>query len=86
VFGGRVFQQTFSILVEETGVPGGNHRPAASHWQTLSFNVVSSTSSIYRNLKLKDRPNLFSFFPGVAPAWCASNKNIVISGLKADHH
>jgi hypothetical protein len=28
--------------VEETRVPGENHRPAASHWQTLSHNVVSS--------------------------------------------
>ena len=27
------------ILVEETGVPRENHRPAASHWQTLSHNV-----------------------------------------------
>ena len=31
------------LLVEETGVPGENQRPAASHWQTLSHNVVSST-------------------------------------------
>jgi len=31
------------LLVEETGVPGENHRPAANHWQTLSHNVVSST-------------------------------------------
>jgi len=31
------------LLVEETGVPGENHRPASSHWQTLSHNVVSST-------------------------------------------
>ena len=31
------------LLVEETGVPGENHRPAASHWQTWSYNVVSST-------------------------------------------
>jgi hypothetical protein len=23
-------------LVEETGVPGENHWPVASHWQTLS--------------------------------------------------
>jgi hypothetical protein len=30
-------------LVEETGVPGENHRPVASHWQTLSYKVVSST-------------------------------------------
>ena len=28
------------LLVEETGVPGENHRPATSHWQTLSHNVV----------------------------------------------
>ena len=25
-----------SLLVEETRVPGENHRPAASHWQTLA--------------------------------------------------
>ena len=30
-------------LVEETRVPGENHRPVASHWQTLSHNVVSSS-------------------------------------------
>jgi len=24
------------LLVEVTGVPGENHRPAESHWQTLS--------------------------------------------------
>jgi hypothetical protein len=32
------------LLVEETGVPGENHRPATSHEQSLSHNVVSSTS------------------------------------------
>jgi hypothetical protein len=31
------------LLVEETGVPGENHRPAASQEQILSHNVVSST-------------------------------------------
>jgi hypothetical protein len=31
------------ILVEETGVLAENHHPAASHWQTLSLYVVSST-------------------------------------------
>ena len=31
------------LLMEETGVPGENHRPATSHQQTLSHNVVSST-------------------------------------------
>jgi len=31
------------LLVEETGAPGENHRPVASHWQILSHIVVSST-------------------------------------------
>ena len=31
------------LLVKETGVPGNNHRPVASHWHTLSHNVVWST-------------------------------------------
>jgi hypothetical protein len=36
------------LLVEETGVPGENHRPVASHRQTLSHNVVSSTPRLSR--------------------------------------
>ena len=28
------------LLVEETGVPEENHRPVASHWQTLSHKDV----------------------------------------------
>jgi len=31
------------LMVEETRVPRENHRPVASHGQTLSHNVVSST-------------------------------------------
>ena len=31
-------------MEETAGVPGENHRAAASHWQTLSYNVVSCTS------------------------------------------
>ena len=31
------------LLVEETGVGEDNHRPAASHSQILSHNVLSST-------------------------------------------
>jgi hypothetical protein len=31
------------LLVEDNGVHGENHRPVASHCQTLSHNVVSST-------------------------------------------
>jgi hypothetical protein len=30
-------------LVWETGVPAENHHSVASHWETLSHNVVSST-------------------------------------------
>jgi len=45
-----VFNSTFNnisvtswrsvLLVEETGRPRENHWPVASHWQTLSHNVV----------------------------------------------
>jgi hypothetical protein len=41
-------------LVDETGVPGENHGPAASHSQTfitLSHNVVSSTPHHERESK-----------------------------------
>ena len=39
------------LLVEETGVPGENHRPAPSHWQTLSHKVVSSIPRLQRDSK-----------------------------------
>jgi hypothetical protein len=38
------------LLVEETRVPRENHRPVASHWQTLLHNVVSSTPHHERGL------------------------------------
>jgi hypothetical protein len=31
------------LLLEETGVPAENHRPAGSRWQALSHKLVSST-------------------------------------------
>ena len=37
------------LLVKETGVPGENHRPIASHLQTLSHNVASCTPRHERN-------------------------------------
>ena len=41
------FNATFNdisvLLVEETGVPGENHRPAANRLQTLPNIVVSNT-------------------------------------------
>ena len=48
--GWMVFNSTFNnisviswgsvLLVKETGVLGENHRPVASHWETLSHNIV----------------------------------------------
>ena len=38
------------LLKEENRVPGENHRSAASHGQTLSHNVVWSTTR-YSNVK-----------------------------------
>jgi hypothetical protein len=38
-------------LVEETGVPRENNRPAASHWQTLPHYAVSSTPHDKQNSK-----------------------------------
>ena len=40
------------LLMEETGIPGGFHRPAASHPQTLSNNVVSITPRHERGFEL----------------------------------
>ena len=40
------------LLVEEIGVLGVNHRSAASHWQTVSHNVVSSTHRHTRGFEL----------------------------------
>ena len=40
------------LLVEETWVPGINHPLVASHWQTLSHNVLSSTPRHEREFEL----------------------------------
>jgi hypothetical protein len=37
------------LLVEETGVPEENHRPVASHSQTLSLSFASSSSWQHRD-------------------------------------
>jgi hypothetical protein len=34
------------LLVKETRVPGKNHRPVASHWQTVSHNIVPRLSGV----------------------------------------
>jgi hypothetical protein len=50
------------LLVEETGVPGENHRPVASHWQTLSHNAY------WKNL-ITDCQQLFMF--------CLTHKKLI---------
>jgi hypothetical protein len=42
-----IFNNISVLLVEETGVPVENHRPVASHWQTVSHNVVSNRVRIH---------------------------------------
>jgi hypothetical protein len=64
------------LLVEETGVPGENHRPASSHWQTLSHNIVSSTSRLNevrtQTLVVIDTDNICS---------CKSNHHTITTGI-----
>ena len=43
-FGFMVPNATFNNI-SVTGVPGENHWSVASHWQNLSYNVVSSTAA-----------------------------------------
>jgi len=55
------------LLVEETRVRGENHWPAASHWQTLSLNVVSSTPHLragFIHFFVEQNQGLFKDFPG----------------------
>jgi hypothetical protein len=43
------------LLVEEFGEPVENHRPAASHWQTSSTNVASSTPRLKKKTEVLTR-------------------------------
>jgi hypothetical protein len=40
------------LWVKKNRVPGENHRPVASHWQTLSDNVIKYTS-LWAGLKFE---------------------------------
>jgi len=56
------------LFVEETEAPEENHRPVASHWQTLSLNVAPSTprlSGIRTNNFCGDRPNKITFISSI---------------------
>ena len=69
------------LLVEETRVPGENHRSAASHWQTSSHNVVMSTphpSGIRtRNYHMITTTVTTSWFCEYRTQWRLSKKYVV---------
>jgi hypothetical protein len=46
----QLYCNTSVVLMEETGVSGEDHRPAACHWQTLSPNVYRVHLSGIRTL------------------------------------
>ena len=48
------FQQYFSYIMAVNFIGGGNHRPFASHWQTLSHNVVQLALSWSRTHSISD--------------------------------
>ena len=50
----QLYCNTSVLLVEETGVSGEDHRPAACHWQTLSHNVYRVHLSGIRTLVVMD--------------------------------
>jgi len=47
------------LLVEETGVPGENHRPVASHGQNLSHNMCVRGKDISTISRLDCFDNVF---------------------------
>ena len=73
------------LLVEETGVPGENHRPVAIHWQTLSHSGVHLALVQHYVIKFVSDLRLIGGFlrvlrfPPPRYIW-----NIVESGVK--HH
>ena len=50
-------QSRFGLLVDETEILAGNHRPVAIHWHTLSHIVVSSTPRHERGLNSQQVEN-----------------------------
>ena len=61
------------LLVMETRVPGENHWPAASHWQTLSYNIIGFelTTSVVIGTDCRDS--------------CKSNYHTTITALSQVH-
>jgi hypothetical protein len=70
------------LLVEETGVPGENHRPAASHWQTISHNVISRVHISWAGFKFTTLVVIGTDCIGN----CKSNYDTVTTTTVPDHY
>jgi hypothetical protein len=57
-----VISKRSALLVEETGRPGENHLSVASHWQTLSHNVVHLALIEIRTHKISGQGTLIFRF------------------------
>jgi hypothetical protein len=70
------------LLVEETGGPGENHQPVASHWQTLSHNVVHLAL-----IEIRTHINVLKQFWTDLIGWFRStSRKIVIGSLNFNRH
>jgi hypothetical protein len=84
------------LLVEETGVPGENHRPVGSHWQTLSHNDIVESGVKHHNLNTNPQycicfHDFRTFFPSKCVNNCTFNVNfqfncvLLFPGLTFSH-
>ena len=56
---------------DETGGAGENYRPVASHWQTLSHNVVHLSSILVRTVTFE-----MMVLPEVVACTCATGSDV----------
>jgi hypothetical protein len=72
--------------VEEIGVPEEHHWPVASHWQTLSQNIVwSSIHSIQWSIVFKLLRKCSSWGKPLIPMFRCGNGDILLSILPLSH-
>jgi hypothetical protein len=80
------------LLVEETGGPGENHRPIASHWQTLSHDVVHLALIEIRILDYKVLPirtidiiNSKGYLSYINDKICSNSGSETLRGINMDN-
>jgi hypothetical protein len=70
-----------ALLVEETGLPGEKHRSVPSHWQTLSYSVVSiEYTSPWTGFGLTALVVIYTYYTDS----CKSNDNTITSTTFSD--